>query len=213
MSANQANLTLELRSTNGSSAEFYEADRERISVALRLLAAPRLFAEPHLLLTAQHCASLIPCHGIDVIRARTAAPLPLQFPLEHPAGLFDIVEQHDAAPDNAAGLSEERNGQPRQRDLHAEIHTRGGWVVALKAVAMFRGSVQDERQFFLQLPNLPTIPFRLPEGGFGLINTANIVHVSAWPKPETLPPNSLPFELRRLIPAGQCGTGSNRSCC
>jgi hypothetical protein len=169
-----------------------------------------------LLLTAQHCASLIPCQGIDVIRARTAAPLPLQFPLEHPAGLFDIVEQHDAVPDNTADPSEKRDGrhgQPCQRDLHAEIHTRGGWVVTLKAVAMFHGSVQDERRFFLQLHNLPTIPFRLQDGGFGLINTANIVHVSAWPKPEMLPPISLPFELRRLIPAGQLGTGPNRSCC
>jgi hypothetical protein len=54
---------------------------------------------------------------------------------------------------------------------------------------------------------------RLPEGGFGLVNTANIVHVSAWPKPETLPPHSLPFELARLIPAGQFGAGSSKSCC
>ena len=207
-----SNLTLELCSANGSSAEFHEADQERIREALRLLAAPRLFAEPHLLLTSQHCASLSPCKGIDMIRARTSAPIPLQFPLEHPAGRFDIVEQQGASPDDEPAPIEDQDGphgQPRRRDLHAEIHTLGGWTVTLKAVAMFRGNVQDERQFFLQLPNLPTIPFRLQDGGFGLINTANIVHVSAWPKPETLPPNSLPFELRRLTPAGQFSAGSS----
>jgi hypothetical protein len=44
---------------------------------------------------------------------------------------------------------------------------------------------------------MPTIPFRLQEGGFGLINTGNITRVSAWPKPEALPAISLPLELRR----------------
>jgi len=64
-------------------------------------------------------------------------------------------------------------------------------------VAMFRGKAHDERQFFSQLPNLPTIPFRLGEGGFGLINTVNITLVSVWPKPETLPGIVLPFALRQ----------------
>jgi hypothetical protein len=40
---------------------------------------------------------------------------------------------------------------------------------------------------------MPTIPFRLKEDGFGLINTANILRVSVWPKPETLPGSVLPF--------------------
>lgn len=208
MSTNRTNLTLELHSANGSSAEFYEADPERIRAALHLLAAPQLFAQPHLLLTAQHYASLIPCKGIDMLRAHTSAVSPLKFPLDIPAGQFDIVEQQGASPDGTSSPIEARAGQPCQRDLLAEIHTLGGWTVTLKVMAMFHGSVQDERQFFLHLPNLPTIPFRLPEGGFGLINTANIVHVSAWPKPDMLPPISLPFELRRLIPAGQCGVGS-----
>ena len=48
---------------------------------------------------------------------------------------------------------------------------------------------------------MPTIPFRLEEGGFGLINTANIMRVSAWPKPEALPGIALPLALRRWTPA------------
>src|SRR5208337_3715475 len=105
-------LTIELRSANGSSTEFYEADDERVREALRLLAAPRLFAQPHLLLTSQDCASIIPCKGIDLILARTSARTPLKFPLNLPLGLFDLVEQPEAWPDNKSAVSEDQNGQP-----------------------------------------------------------------------------------------------------
>ncbi len=198
--ANQIDLTLELRSANGSSTEFYEVDAERVRETLRLLAAPGLFAQSHLLLASQHCASMIPCKGIDMILARTSAPLPLKFPLNLPAGLFDIVEQSDAWPDSKSAAIEDQggqHGQPLRRNSQVEIHTLGGWAVTLDAVATYRGDVQDERQFISQLPNLPTIPFRLEEGGFGLINTVNIVRVSTWPKPEALTGIALPLELRR----------------
>ncbi len=197
-------LTLELRSANGSSTEFYEADEERVREALRLLAAPRLFAQPHLLLTSQDCASMIPCKGIDMILARTSARTPLKFPLNLPQGLFDIIEQPEAWPDNKSAAIENQDGQhgqPRRRSSQMEIHTLGGWTVTLKAVAMIRGNVQDERQFVSHLPDVPTIPFRLEEGGFGLINTANIMRVSAWPKPEALPGIALPLALRRWTPS------------
>ena len=198
---NLIDLTLELRSANGSSTEFYQADEERVRETLRLLAAPQLFAQPHLLLASQHCASMIPCKGIDMILVRTFARTPLKFPLNLPVGLFDIVEQPEAWPDNKSVAIEDQNGQqhgqPRRRSAQVEIHTLGGWTVTLKATAMIRGSVQDERQLFSHLPDVPTIPFRLEEGGFGLINTANIMRASAWPKPEALPGIALPLELRR----------------
>jgi len=205
LTMNRIDFTLELRSANGSSMEFYQADEERAREALRLLAAPRLFAQPHLLLTSQDCASMIPCKGIDMILARTSTRTPLKFPLNLPAGLFDIVEQPEAWPDNASAAIEDKNeqehGQPRRRSAQVEIHTLGGWAVTLQAVAMIRGNVQDERQFFSHLPEMPTIPFRLEEGGFGLINTANIMRASAWPKPEALPGTALPLALRRWTPS------------
>jgi hypothetical protein len=193
-------LTLELRSANGSSTEFYQADEGRVRETLRLLATPRLFAQPHLLLASQHCASMIPCRGIDMILVRTSARTPLQFPLNLPAGLFDMVEQAEVWPDSQPAAGEHQNGQPRRRNSQVEIHTLGGWAVTLKMAAVFRGNVQDERQFFSHLPDMPTIPFRLEEGGFGLINTANIMLVSAWPKPEALPGIALPLALRRRTP-------------
>ena len=205
MTTSTVDLTIELRSANGSSTEFYQADENRVLETLRLLAAPQLFAQRHLLLASQHRASMIPCKGIDMILARTSARTPLKFPLNLPVGMFDLVEQPEAWPDKKSAAIEDQNeqehGQPRRRNLRVEIHTLGGWTVTLEAVAMIRGNVQDERQFFSHLPDVPTIPFRLEEGGFGLINTANIMCVSAWPKPEALPGIALPLALRRWTPA------------
>ena len=93
----------------------------------------------------------------------------------------------------------------RRRDSQVEIHTLGGWTVTLKTAALIRGNVQDERQWFSRLPEVPTIPFRLETGGFGLINTANILRVSAWPKPEALTGIALPLALRRRTPAARHG--------
>ena len=185
--------------------EFYQADEQRVRETLRLLAAPQLFAQRHLLLASQHCASMIPCKGIDMILARTSARTPLKFPLNLPVGLFDLVEQPDAWPDNKwvaiEDQKEQERGQSHRRSAQVEIHTLGGWTVTLKATAMIRGSIQDERQLFSHLPDVPTIPFRLVEGGFGLINTANIMRASVRPKPEALPGTALPLALRRWTPS------------
>jgi len=194
-------LTIELRSADGSSTEFYQDDEEGVRETLRLLAAPQLFAQRHLLLASQHCASMIPCKGIDMILVRTFARTPLKFPLNRPVGMFDLVEQPEAWPDDKSVGVEDQSGQPQRRSARVEIHTLGGWTLALKARAMIRGTVQDERQWFSHLPDVPTIPFRLEEGGFGLINTANIMRASAWPKPEALPGTALPLALRRWTPS------------
>ena len=180
--------------------EFYEAGEGRALEALRLLAAPQLFAQPRLLLASQDCASLISCKGVDLILVRTLAPTPLKFPLNLPMGLFDIVGEPEARV-KSVGF-ERQNGQERagRRSLQVEIRTLGGWTVSLKAVATIRGNVQDERQLFSRLPDIPTIPFRLEEGGFGLINSANILRATAKPKPAALPGIPLPLALRRWTP-------------
>jgi hypothetical protein len=206
MTTNPFDLTIELRSANGSSTEFYQADEERVRETLHLLAAPRLFAQPHLLMTSEQCASMIPCKGIDMILARTSAQTALKFPLNIPEGLFDLVEQPDLWPDNKSAAMEDQtrqeHAQPRRRSSRVQIHTLGGWTVTLKVLAMIRGSVQDERQLFSHLHDLPTIAFRLEEGGFGLINTANIARASAWPTPESLPGTALQLALHRWTPSG-----------
>lgn len=135
-----------------------------------------------------------------MILAHTSAQMPVKFPLDLPVGLFDIVEQPDTWPDNKSSAIEEQSeqhGQPLRRNSQVEIHTLGGWTVTLQVAVMFRGNVQDERQFFSHLPDVPTIPFRLKDGGFGLINTVNITRVTAWPKPEAFPGIVLPLAMRR----------------
>src|ERR1039457_2591073 len=92
MTTSTVDLTLELRSADGSSTEFYQDVEERVHETLRLLAAPQLFAQRHLLLASQHCASMIPCRGIDMILVRTFARTHLKCPLNLTVGLFDIVE-------------------------------------------------------------------------------------------------------------------------
>jgi hypothetical protein len=181
--------------------EFSESDEARVRETLRSLAAPQLFAQPRLLLTSQHCASLIPCKVIDMILVRTLAQIPLKFPLNLPLGLFDIVEGREATWAETEHQDGQDRGQEHRRSLQVEIHTLGGWRVTLKAVAMIRGNLQDERQLFSHLPDLPTIPFRLEEGGFGLINTTNVMRATARPKPEALAGIPLPLTLRRWTPA------------
>jgi hypothetical protein len=205
MTTNTIDLTIELRAANGSVTEFYQADQEQVREALGLLASPQLFAQRHLVLASQHCGSMIPCTGIDMILVRTLARIPLKFPLNLPVGLFDIVElpggwqEHQSA--TLQDLTKQERGQPHRRTAQVEIHTLGGWTVTLKTVAMIRGNLQDERQLFSHLPDLPTVPFRLMNGGFGLINTANIIRASAWPKPEALPGIALPLELHHSTPS------------
>ncbi len=204
MTTNPVDLTVELRSADGTSTEFYQADEEHIRETLRLLTAPRLLTQPHLLLASESGASMIPCKGIDMILARTTSPTPQIFPLALPAALLDITEIPEDRPDDQAAATEDHQdpdpSRARPLTSHVEIHTLGGWVVPLKVVAMARGDAHDERQLFAHLLDGPAIPFRLAEGGIGLINPANVTRVSAWPKPEALPGSALPLALRRWSP-------------
>lgn len=209
MTTNSIDLVVELWSADGTSMEFYQTDAERAREALRLLSVPRLFAQPHLLLTSRSCASMIPCNGIDMILARTSGPLPLKFPLNLPVGQFDLVKQpEDSLPDESDAIEETHGQEPgraHRHDSRVEIRTIGGWSVILKTVAVIRGNVHDERQFFSHLPEVPTIPFRLQEGGIGLINTANIIRASAWPRPEAIPATPLPLIMRQRTLTSRSG--------
>ncbi len=202
-------LTVELRSTDGTSAEFYQTDEGLIQEMFRLLAAPRLLAQPHLLLASEHGASMIPCRGIDMLLARTSAPTPPIFPLALALGRLDIIEApEDWSLNRSAVTQDDRDGEPERTcrlTSQVEIYTLGGWRVNLKVVAMARGNALDERQLFAHLFNLPAIPFRLEAGGIGLINPTNITRVSARPRPDSLPGTALPLALRRWTPLLQRG--------
>jgi hypothetical protein len=202
MTADRIDLTLELRSADGTCTEYYQADEERIRETLRLLCTPRLLAQPQLVLASEHGVSTIPCRAIDIILARTSAQVPVMFPLKSPVGLLDITEFRDEPPGEEQAAADALADSDCSKPLNPiisklEIHTLGGWVTTLKVAAMTQGTVHDQRQSFAHLFDLPVIPFRLKMGGLGLINPNNITRVSAHPTPDALPNTALPMELLR----------------
>lgn len=194
-------LTIEVRSSDGTLTEFYQSDEERIGKTLRLLASPRLLIQPQLTLAGEHGVSTIPTRAIDLILARTSARSPLILPLIFPAGLLDLVEATvEPCDEDSVGLENDLNTDSTAMSpvtLQVEIHTLGGWLSTLKALAMLPATVHDQRQSFARLFDLPVIPFRLQAGGIGLINPANIARVSTHPAPTTVPETALAADLVR----------------
>jgi len=196
-------LTVEVRSADGTSTEFYQTNEECIRKTLRSLTTPRVFTQPQLVLASEHSINTIPCRSIDMILARTLARTPLIFPLIFPAGLLDAVEAKSDWPGEPS-TDEEQAGAGiaglSPRVSHLEIHTPGGWVVVLRLLATARDTY-DQRPASAQLCELPVIPFRLLEGGIGLINPNNITRVSTRPSPAALPETALPIDLLRWNPS------------
>lgn len=211
MNTQPTDLIVELRCADGTVAEFYHARKKRMDEILQRLAAPRLLAQSHLLLASEQSASLIPCRGIDVIHARTAARIPLEFPLAHAAASLDIIEMAEARPgrDNVDVAGRRSRSSSLVSDV--EVRTLGGWTIRLRIAVTSRGLPQDERQLFAHLLDLPAIPFRLESGGFGLVNPGNITCLNAWPRPDALPESVLPLELVRQAALRTRTTRSNNT--
>lgn len=206
---NVVDLTVELRTADGISTEYYQTDEERIQKTLRLLAEPQLLTRPQLVLASEQGVSTIPCRAIDMILARTTAQLPVVFPLKSPMGLLDIAECPAGQLDEESGtwspLTVTDCGTPSNPLVsRVQIHTIGGWVISLKVLAVNQGTVHDQRQSFAHLFELPVISFRLALGGIGFINPKNITHVSGHPTPDALPNTALPMELLRWTARCQC---------
>ena len=199
-------LTLEIRSEDGSCAEFFQDQEDSVDRALRLLANPRLFAQPLLVLASPYSISVIPCRTIDMILASTLAPAPVPWP----TGFLDIVEVpgHDSSagtPERGAiGGDSDEPTDTSTTDMH--IHTHGSWVVTLKATVMAQSTAQDQRLLLAHFFDLPVLPFRLAAGGIGFINPANISQVTAqqplesgrvseWVTLHSVPETALPARL------------------
>jgi hypothetical protein len=199
MKSNPVTLTVVLQCADGSSAEFCQHDAERVEKCLRLLAAPRLFAEPQLLLSSALHISAFSTRNVDAILACTSAPFPAILPLATPAGALDIQE----AEARIVLLEEPRAtpaGEADARTFHVEVYTLGGWIRALAVRAAGQGTVHDRRQASANILRLPVIPFRLREGGIGFINPRNIVHATSYPPPEAVPETALPMAMMQRSP-------------
>ena len=211
MSAAPVDLTLEIRSQDGSCTEFFQDQEDSVHKTLRLLATPRLFAQPLLVLASPHSLSAIPCRTVDMLLARTSASVLLRWP----RGLADIVEvpnHHSAdSPSANEAMGGEAANAVNTATMLLHVYTSGGWAITLELTRAVRLTVPDERVLLAHILDLPILPFRLATGGIGLINPSKIIRatgrpsakdepLSKWPDFQALPATALPVQLLRWTP-------------
>src|ERR1035438_6144703 len=176
MKTTNFDLTLDICTEDGSRTRFHQNDPQIAEKTLRQLVTPRLFTPPLLTLASEHSISAIPTRTIDMILAHTASPSPLPLP----SGWMDAVEVNDDALVNLAELDALAAAENKHVML-AEIHTLGDWMIRLKMETIVPATIQEKRQLWNHLLDLPAIPFRLKAGGIGAINPANIVRATVCP--------------------------------
>jgi hypothetical protein len=202
MTTTNVDLTIEIRSEDGSHTQFYQSDEDRIGKILSLLITPRLFTQPLLTLASERSVSTVPTRTIDLILVRTPATPPLLLP----PGWLDVVEVGAEAFHIQMALNMADNadadGLPRAVDgatSFVEIHTIGDWMIVLKLRSAIQTTVPDQRQRFAHFFDVPVIPFRLETGGIGFLNPANISRVTVYPPFEGVGETGLPVDLLRCI--------------
>ena len=176
MKTTNYDLTLEICTEDGSRTRFHQNDQQIAETTLRQLVSPRLFSPPLLTLASEHSISAIPTRTIDMIMAHTASPPPLPLP----SGWVDVVEVNDDALIHLADL-EALAAAENKHVMLVEIHTLGDWMIRLKLETIIPETVQEKRQLWNHLLEMPAIPFRLKAGGIGAINPANIVRATVCP--------------------------------
>jgi len=178
-------LTIEVRSAGGTFIDFHQCDEQSIQEKLRFLASPRLLTQPELTLPWEGRVSSIPTQAIDMILARSSVGAPAVFPLIFPAGLLDLVEvTGESLQEDSTTVGDGQDtacAAASPITAHIEIHTVGGWVSHLKALAMVPANACGERRSFASVCKLPALVFRLSGGGIGLINPSNITQIKANP--------------------------------
>jgi len=194
MKTTNFDLTLDICTEDGSRTRFCQNDEEIASKTLRQLVSPRLFNPPLLTLVSEHSISAIPTRTIDMILAHTASPPPLPLP----SGWVDSVEVTDEALCHLADL-EAAAAAENKHVMLAEIHTLGDWMIRLKLETIVPETIQEKRQLWNHLMDLPAIPFRLKAGGIGAINPANIVRATVCPPLDGVTETALSADLLQSL--------------
>jgi len=176
MTTTHPELTIDICTEDGTRTRFVQADAATAARTLRQLVSHRLFHPPLLTLASEHSVSAIPTRTIDMILAHSASPPPLPLP----AGWVDAVEVSDEAVIHLEA-EEAVAAADHKHVMLAEIHTLGDWKIRLKLETILPQTVQENRQLWNHLLDLPAIPFRLKAGGLGTINTANVVRATVSP--------------------------------
>src|SRR5580692_13207484 len=187
-------LTLDICTEDGSRTRFHQPDEHIAGKMLRQLVSPRLFNPPLLTLASEHSVSAIPTRTIAMILAHTASPPPLPLP----SGWVDAVEVNDEAFLNLGDL-EASAAEENKSVMLAEIHTLGDWMIRLKLETIVPATIQEKRQLWNHMLDLPAVPFHLKTGGIGAINAANIVRVTVWPPIDGITETALAANLMQSI--------------
>ncbi|HZI31795.1 MAG TPA: hypothetical protein VFF11_05610 [Candidatus Binatia bacterium] len=194
MNTTHSGLTLDICTEDGSRTRFHQNDERIAAETLQQLLSPRLFTPPLLTLASEHSVSAIPTRSIDMILAHIASPptLPL------PSGWVDAVEVSDDVVVNLAELEALAVAENKHVML-AEIHTLGDWMIRLKLETILPETVQERRQLWNHILDLPAIPFRLKTGGIGAINSASIVRATVCPPIDGVAEKALSADLFQSI--------------
>jgi hypothetical protein len=194
MKTTNFDLTLDICTEDGSRTRFHQNDPQIAETTLRQLVTPRLFQPPLLTFASEHSVSAIPTRTVDMILAHTASPPPLAWP----SGWVDAVEVNDEALVNLADL-EALAAAENKHVMLVEIHTLGDWMIRLKLETIVPATVQEKRQLWNHLLDMPAIPFRLKGGGIGAINPANIVRATVCPPLDGIAETALSADLQQSI--------------
>ena len=194
MKSTNFDLTLDICTEDGSRTRFHQNDQQIAETTLRQLVSPRLFSPPLLTMASEQSVSAIPTRTIDMILAHTASPPPLPLP----SGWVDAVEVNDEALCNLADLDASAAAENKHVML-AEIHTLGDWMIRLKLETIVPETIQEKRQLWNHLLDLPAIPFRLKAGGIGAINPANIVRATVCPPLDGVTETALSADLLQSL--------------
>ena len=194
MKNNTNGLILDIYTEDGSRTQFCQHDERIAEQTLRQLVSPRLFNPPLLTLASEDSVSALPTRTIDMIFAHTESPpmLPL------PSGWVDAVQVNDDSLLHLAHLNKTSAAENKNIML-VEIHTVGDWLIRLKLETMMLETVQEERQLWNHLLELPAIPFHLMDGGIGASNPANIVRATVCPPIDGVAETALSADLLQCI--------------
>jgi hypothetical protein len=194
MKTTNFDLTLDICTEDGSRTRFHQPDKYIAEKMLRQLVSPRLFNPPLLTLASEHSVSAIPTRTIAMILAHTASPpsLPL------PNGWVDAVEVNDEVLLNLGDL-EASAAEENKSVMLAEVHTLGDWMIRLKLETIVPATIQEKRQLWNHMLDLPAVPFHLKTGGIGAINAANIVRVTVFPPIDGITETALAANLMQSI--------------
>ena len=111
---------------------------------------------------------------------------------------MDVVEVNDDALIHLDDL-ETLAAAENKHVMLAEIHTLGDWMIRLKLETIIPETVQEQRQLWNHLLDLPAIPFRLMADGIGAINPANIVRATVCPPLDGIAETALAADLMQSV--------------